>query len=363
MSSILIYTLMILACAGVAWLYDERARWMSGGTAKKRLLGSLFMVASIPAVLISAIRFNVGTDYNVVYWHGFLRTIGTNETGILSRSFVDICHFLQLFTKSPVIFFVFSSCVIYPLIFLYIKRTEPRIFLPVILFFVSGLFFDSLNAVRQYMAIAVWLCGFPFIQEKKPLPYLLFSALAAYLHSTALLLLPMYVLYHIQLKRKWFVILLGCAVVGNPLLRQIMLFIMAHTRYSYYFNSANFVVDPELAGTVYALLFTVVAFVLYQRIEKAEAGNYYLWSLLIYDAAIFMSYFFPQMGRVATYFKFQLFINFIPLLLGMLPEKKRRFYTVAVVCFLILATLFMKFYLGHSNVFPYQTIFSAGIEE
>lgn len=315
----------------------------------------LFALACLPSAVVSAIRFEVGTDYGEVYWLGYLGVVYDPNDPLIAKGYAPICRFLNLFTENPVLFFVLSSCLIQFAVFWYIQKTNEKITLPVLIFFVAGLWFDSLNVVRQYMAIAVWLLAYPFMRDRKPAPYLLISALAFLLHPTSVVLLPLYVLYGIRLDRRRFIIVGGVLAVGALAACRVMPAVLAHIpKYSRYVGWSP---DPELAGTVFAVLLTAAALALYPRLPERAHTGFVMWSLLLYDGLVLLSYFLPEMGRVMLYFEIPVFVDLIPLLLSAVPQARAKLAACAVTAFLLGTTLFMNHHLDHSDVFPYQTVF------
>ncbi len=351
------YGVMLLATLFFTLLYDNRKKILQNSSAKICTLyqNSVFIFACLPSIFVSAFRFEVGTDFTEVYWVGYLGVVEHPEDPLIARNYVPICQFLNLFSRSPVLFFILSSCLIIFAAFWYIRQTSEKITLPVLLFFIAGLFFDSLNVVRQYMAIAVWLFAYPSMRNRKPVPYLLISTVAILLHPSAFVLLPLYVLYGIRLTRRRFIAAGFVFAAGSMLACWSLPFVLAYIpKYNSY---ADWKPDPELAGTVFAVLLTAAVFMLYQRLPQKPHTDLCLWSLLLYDSVVFMSFFLPQMGRIMLYFEIPVFVTLIPLVLAALPHAIRRLGAGAVVAFLLCTTLYMNDYLDHSDVFPYHTVF------
>lgn len=223
------------------------------------------------------------------------------------------------------------------------------------IFFIVGLWFDSLNVVRQYLAIAVWLFAYPFMRDRKPVPYLLISGLAFLLHPTSVVLLPLYVLYGIRLDRRRFIAVGGILAAGAVLACWLMPAVLAYIpKYSRYVAWSP---DPELAGTVFAISLTSAVLVLFSRLPEGEHTGFLLWSLLLYDSLVLLSWFLPQMGRVMLYFEIPVFVNLIPCLLSAVPRARKTLTTCAVMGSLLCTTLYMNYHLDHSDVFPYQSVF------
>ena len=348
---------MLLTTLLFSLLYDNRNRIIQNRETKNYKLFQFasFILACLPSAILSSIRFEVGTDYGEVYWLGYLGVVEHPEDPLIARNYVPICQFLNMFSRSPVLFFCLSSFLIIFSVFWYIRQTSEKITLPVFFFFIAGLFFDSLNVVRQYMAIAVWLFAFPFMRRRKLAPYLLISAIAILLHPSAAVLLLFYFLCQVRLTRRRFlisglVLIVGCVLVCW-VLPKVLIYIPKYNSY------ADLSPDPELAGTAFAVMITAAVILLFKRLPENIHTYYLLWSLLMYDSVVLLSYFLPQMGRVMLYFEIPVFVDLVPKLLEALPRPKRIMATGLTVALLLSSTIYMNYHLDHADVFPYHTVF------
>lgn len=354
----LAYSIMLLIIMIFTCLHDYGGRILSNDRTRKLSIdiqNIAFTLACLPAIIISSIRFEIGTDYTEVYWLGYLGVVKNPENPLIARSYALICLLLNQLSRSPVLFFCLSSCLIIFSVFWYIKQTNEKITLPVLFFFAAGLFFDSLNVVRQYMAIAVWLFSVPFMHRHRIVPYLLISTLSVLIHPSAILLVPTYFLSKVKLTLRRFITfgfgLFVCCVLACLAFPKVLIYV---PKYSIY---ANWEPNPEMAGTVFAVIITMAVVVLFERVSRDSQTSYLLWSLLEYDGVVFMSYFIPQMGRVMIYFEIPVFSNLVPKLLTALPRPKKIIATCSTIIFLVCSTFYMNYYLGHDDVFPYRTIF------
>ena len=327
----------------------------------------VFVLASMPIILVAGLRYDVGTDYINIYWNYFLALLGggdkvsgtTVELDIGLYFFVKV---LQIFTNKPESFFFVSSIIIYFAITSYIRKSEKMISVSLMLFVTSGLFFTSLNVVRQFFALSIVLFGFGLAKKRKFIKYLLICIIAACFHLSALLLVPLYFFFSIEINRKKIVFVLCVFVASMPVVRFIFEQLILHTRYKYYLTSKLYVVDYDLAGTIYALMITTLFLLLYKNIKKGPQFNFCTLNLLAYDCIIIMSYFIPLANRISLFFKFFVFVNMVPMLFEAIPQKgKRRIIQAATYIILIGLTLYLYFYRGNSDVFPYISIWERGV--
>lgn len=169
-------------------------------------------------VLICAVRYGVGVD-SIKYasafkhgekyigkqnegefiWNGFISIIA--ENGIHFTVGMAICAFLQIL---PIVL---------------ILRTQKHVlrYLPIVLF--GSMYFLILNNGVRQMIVACWfLYATKWIVERKILNYIFFILISLYIHSSSIVLVPLYFLYNVgelSSKRKLCIsILLACLVIG-----------------------------------------------------------------------------------------------------------------------------------------------------
>ena len=130
---------------------------------KKELKLLMYILAVVPFFLVSILRYDVGTDYLKRYVYDYNRMaegINVENFEIGFKLLIQIC---LIFTKSPNILFIVTSAIILGFIMTTIYKRSKNIILSVIIFFLGGFFFDSLNLVRQYVAMSIILFGYKFL--------------------------------------------------------------------------------------------------------------------------------------------------------------------------------------------------------
>lgn len=354
--NLLVYALMTIATICFTKLYDLRTIRLEINCEKNWKINKeiFYTVSLIPSIIVSAIRFEVGTDFTEVYWAGYLGSVQHNEDPLIPKSYLFICKFLNLFSNNPVLFFFLSSFFILFSVFWYIKETNYTISLPIFLFFTTGLFFDSLNVVRQYMSISFWLLSYISANKNKYKLAVSLAVFGVFLHVTSVILIPLCFLRLVSLNRKKFVVFEFCSLLFCLFASLIMPFILIHIpKYQQY---ANWKPDPEIAGTIFAFLITAITLLNYNKIKINEHNNHLLWSLIFYDSCVFSSYLLPQMGRVMIYFEIPVFVNLITTILNTFKDSKHMCAVSVSLVFFSLSTLYMNYYLGQDDVIPYRAI-------
>lgn len=320
----------------------------------------LWMMYTIPLMAIAMFRYDVGTDYKRIYWN-FYEAASVGRRSVMASDIqldVGLYYFNRILlhiSRNPVLFFVVSSLIIYMAVFVYIKRTNERIALPTLFFVLSGLYFTSFNVVRQFLALAIVLMFWNKLQNRRFFTFFIACILASCFHLSVIIVIALFFLKNLKINRKLFVEMLVISVVAMPLLGRIVDFLVANTRYKYYLSSNMYVVDGDYSGAIYAFIISAFLLFMYDRIQYDKDMNIWIWTLLIYDIVIIGSFFFPLCNRVAIYFKFFVFVNLLPGLVNRL-QKNKPIVCGVVVVFLVSSVIFMYYFKGISNVFPYTSI-------
>ena len=239
--------------------------------------------------------------------------------------------------------FMLVSLVVMAFFFHGIKKMSPNFTLSVVIFVASFFYFETLNLMRQFVAISILFAAFPFVIENKTWKYLVAVLIAAQFHMSAYIMLPLILLVKIRY-RDWVLwLLLGISFLFD---RQIMgsLFdasasLLGGVRYASYLD-----INPDLAASTHVLRFfynIIAAAILLvaNRIRELNPG-YYLYvnavviSIILYN--IFYSY-LPAM-RVSWYLLSLLVILF-PITLRAFSARSRTPIVVAIVCAFVIASL------------------------
>lgn len=143
----------------------------------------LFLIWSwVVLSFISGVRtYNVGTD-TFAYVSYFLSDHLTHmEPGFLL--FVKV---MRKITDSPTVFLIVCSLICNGLILLAIYRCSVNPYISVYCYITLYFYFNSFNAIRQYIAVAIVLNSFYYILERKILRFCVLLFIAVSFHSTAI---------------------------------------------------------------------------------------------------------------------------------------------------------------------------------
>lgn len=176
----------------------------------------------------------------------------------------------ELFSSYVWLFIITSGFVIYS--FYNATKRYSHIYWVSVLVFVVSHYANSLFMLRAYLAIGILLFSFPFIIQRKLIPYLLLNVLAMSVHMTAIVFLPVYFIYGIK----------------NKLNLSLFLLVFGITMLLTFNGIVNFFVERVFSEYAYYLL----------KIDNYEGASWkvpaMIGSVLILRLAIFRNSFFNE---------------------------------------------------------------------
>lgn len=314
-------------------------------------------------IVVAGIRYNVGQDYLYTYVPYFNNLLYGFVNENIEKGFYFLNKLIQLFTTDYAWLFIVCSVIFFHYIFKAIKEQSPMPTMSIFLLVGTTYYFIFLNAMRQMMAIAIFLYAIKFIKERNFKKYLLYIVLASLIHKSVLLLLPIYFLYGVKLKPAKVIALIGIVFVAKPVIVKIIMKIISLTNYNYYIGSkfdtgeSGYIV---LAINVAVLLFSMLYMHKFNKngnIEEQNDYNFYCMLqtistiVAIYDGAV------PLLNRMrwATGLSIIILIPFI--------IKREKNYKMRILYSFLIITLYSAYSMytigvkNSNNVLPYRTIF------
>lgn len=213
-------------------------------------------------ILLEGFRYGSGTDYwtYVTYYENLVETGEVFHWQDFELGYCALNEIFAFFNMPTEIFLLTISAVTTLLIMYTCDRYSPdrefSLFLYAALFF----YFESYNAMRQYIAVAIVFFAYGFIDKRKPISYIISILIASLFHTTALLMLPVYLLLYLEIDRRICWIWLGvCAfggMFGKPIIQFMVSLIPKYGHYADYGASSAWINLLVLVAT-YTLLHIV----------------------------------------------------------------------------------------------------------
>lgn len=348
---------------------------------------------------LAAFRYKVGFDY-YNYIDIFRQVGGSPSFGeALSlqweNGFIALTWVITRITSDPVVIYGIYAALIYVPVMYFIYVYCDNAWLSTWLYVTLTFFYGSMNFIRQHVACSITLLGYRFLKEKKYVHFLIFIIIAATFHKTALILIPVCVLCHIRLDKKWGIFYssatLAAFMVSRPFLNWLTQYVFKSYHNSVYINSGL-----EMSYLLMPFMAFGVCLALKPFWEKRDKDAVMLMNMTAYSAMIWL---FIVRHLILERFSLYVYIYVIiaipsaiscllagPEVHAQIEETKKRvdgykgkapkeltakmkelvmtvsdgkkFYWSAVAAVLFFTLIYNQFgfYRGFHNVFPYKSV-------
>lgn len=146
-------------------------------------------LALLSITFLSAFRYQVGTDYeNYIY----LAELIIGGYGDSEPAFTFLVEGVDYFDLPIWLIFPITSVIIcYGYFAFFNKFYDKKLVLSLLLFYSIGIyFFASMNLIRQFVSVSLFLISLTHLVEKRYFNYSLFMGLSILFHYSAIILLP-----------------------------------------------------------------------------------------------------------------------------------------------------------------------------
>lgn len=313
--------------------------------------GVILFLIGLELWFLSGFRaWNVGND-TANYVGAFVHTY-TSYAEIFSSSYMErgyqlFNQFVALFSNNPQMILIVTSAIIIGTRFLTISRYSAYVGFSVILFVILQ-FGNTLNIVRQEMALSVVLLFFPFVLKRKMFPFLVGCLFASSIHISALFTIPMYWLYQLPWKRRYIFLITISGIIAlialHPLLRTI---VETLGRYESYMGNLLLGEETKVASIIKMLIsgsiliFEVITFYIYknkiQRKENPLRIDFLLYMALISFTGYMISIRGTLLERLTYYYQFFNILS-LPVFIHMYRIRTRLFLILIIIGGFILQT-------------------------
>lgn len=176
--------------------------------------------------------------------------------------------------------------------------------LSLFLLMTGGYYFNSLNTVRYYLALAIAFYSMQYVLRREYGKFVLWILFGAIFHKSILLVIPVYIGAHILCRikiRKWFyavgAVLLASLFFCQDLYREIVFYF-----YPYYRNSGFDRGDISWVNVAKCVATLVLCVICYKRsIRDNERNRFYFYLNLIALVVYPCGSFIPEISRVGYY--------------------------------------------------------------
>lgn len=275
-------------------------------------------LAGVALFLVAALRSGVGYDYNL-YGTWFLQARHEFDFKLSGykqeKGFLMPVKFLADATDDYQIMFIIIAAVMAAAVMLYIYFCTEKPYLGVFCFLAFGVFFNSMNFMRQMIAAAVLLFAMQYIKKKQFFRFLVVVLFASTFHVSALIMVVFYFLLKIKMNWASLGVYTGALVIFFLTSEKILTLI---TKYFYtgYQLGSNVEITNGVAPiyTIFFGIFFALAFAVRNRLCKKDEFNNVLLNCM------FFVFFFEAMGvKHAIVSRFSI-LFIIPAMTALIPE-------------------------------------------
>jgi len=333
---------------------------------KSKILTKVYLALVFTAFfVIAAVRKTSGYDYNLyagwynglVFWNYEQITLWSREKG-----FTVPLKVLTVISSHYQMMFVVIAFIIALGVTLYIYRYSSRAYISAAAFISLGLYYNSLNFMRQFIAAIIVSFAFSCIDKKQPARFLTLVLFASCFHYSALLIIPFYVI--LMIKLNWVTLSVYCVIAAGTFIfsAPILEFVTEYFYKGYDpVTSKHMLMGLPVSYTVIFGVLFIAFFIFRKDLIKRRSLNSVLLN------AYFFAVYFEFMGikhsvvsRFALLFLIAPVIALTPDLVLVITEKKGRLLRRgAAACFCLYALTVNTLFLvnNYNGVVPYQTVF------
>ncbi len=169
----------------------------------KKAVNILFWGLCALFTLVAALRYNVGTDYKATYatvfnWLKYGMKYNY-EPLFLNLNYFFINHGGKIYHLTG-----FCSLITIPAFFLFIKKNVDNkyLFFMVFAFIGATIYYATLNIIRQYLAIAVFLIAYNMYNSGKKKTSFILALSCYFIHNSSIFMLLIFILSRALKKQK-----------------------------------------------------------------------------------------------------------------------------------------------------------------
>lgn len=349
--------------------------------AKNKIYKIIFQIlATLPFVVVSAIRYDVGTDYFFRYVPNYNVFVNNGTVDSLEPLFIILIRICIFFSKDYVALFIATSIIINVLIMFTIFKYSKNPVISVIIYFCASFYFQSMNLVRQFIAMAILLIGYRIIllDNKKKYLYIIFVLIATLFHSMSAVFLLLLFTEKKEIKFKHCMIIIALILLLGGYIGHVVDFIVTNTPLNEITNIAKYVKYFKTGGdlSIAAIAVEVAVYIyIYCMFDKIKEKN----SVVDKEAIFFMNMQTLALICMVMNVHFELFFR-IALVFSIFQiisipyfwfkNKNEDFsifkfkiksgatvFTVLILCVMSARMLYSNVLKGAEEILPYKTVF------
>ena len=320
---------------------------------------SLFLICFIAGSRSITVGRDIGT-YVIR-----LANLTTTSNGIIDYLINSNSDFLfallnyigYIFKDYHVLLFVIELAVAFPVyIYAYLNRDKVPYTITILIFLLT-MFCQSLNVMRQSIAISLSLLSYYFFNKNDKKKSYLILIVAFLFHKSAFITILIFLFDKVIRRYKGNILYIILFILALIAVTPIASNIIEHTIYSSYVGNTLFMKNFSLGSIVKRLIFV---FMWLLCLSKSKDNNFYKESLIGLLISIFslyctiLSFSIPGMGRLGYYF-YDISCFLIVYKLPFLFKQRKLIYFLVLTLYVILWWNMTAVDNDSSEVYPYKS--------
>ncbi|HBY86121.1 MAG TPA: hypothetical protein DEO86_09620 [Colwellia sp.] len=317
---------------------------------KQTKIDFFLFIPFLIAAVFAGLRYDVGIDYqSYVDNFNYILKGYPSDFEFINKLIIELIHSVG---GDVQVYFMFCAVLTNFFVYHFIKKhSQSVITSSVLYFFITFFFFASLNGVRQYLAIAIFLFSLRYILSKEIYKYAFIIVCASLFHTSAILFLPLYFI----IGRKYSTVELcmygGLAFVFLVIALQYLAGMLFHTSYLTQVNQTT----PRALLIGFSFINIYLIFLVKNTSKEVNLFRNLLFiSLVLIILVLFYPQFSMGLMRLNGYFLFAL----IPMLSYLPKHQKIKMRRVSIILPIITVSYLYFFYIiafkgEQYNLVPY----------
>jgi len=318
--------------------------------------------------IVVGFRYEVGTDWQgYKEWFEYFKIVSFDSLDKLNfeLGFLILNYGLAKLDADYTLMFSLMALISWVFIFKGITANILPLFL--FLVFADEYFFWSMNVIRQFMCLAIFLYAIRFIVQRKAKEYFFFVLIAILFHTSAAILILFYFIPwgKIYKPKYWFIaFLISIFLANTPLIFSFVetaLFTVGEiiplfSIYIRYFESGKFgaaQLDVGL-GYIFRLAVAIFIFIYCNSVTEKYPKTKIFFVLFFIGSIVYNLFYMVQLiGRINHYFLFMRPVILSVIIYYLWTEENKR-YVSLLILFLYFIIFLVTIYNSSNDNSPYQ---------
>lgn len=317
----------------------------------------LFLLSSLRSFTVGIDTYNYIIRFPIVDYTSWENLPSLTEQLDFELGFIYLNKIISLFSGDPRFYLSVLNAFILTSLGVFIYKNSENICLSYFIFISLGYWGNSLNALRQFVAIAILLTSIKYIVDKKFLKFLILVLLATTIHTSAFSFIIIYPFSQIKLTKKIYSIMFIGMIFVYLFSGPITIFFMSTFGYQDLIGRLG---SGSGLGMILLLILILTGSILFKNQADLKSDNFGLY-MKILIVGIFLNVLaldFGMFGRAMLYYTI-INIVLIPNLIHSMGIVSNKILTTSVIVLgLTYFYIFILLIVDTGGIVPYTFFFN-----